>query len=103
MHQADAEKITFVIDQGIYFFTVMPFRLKNAGATYQWLVNNMFRQLIGKTIKVYVDAMLTKSLKAEDHVRNLKQTFDILREHQMKLNPKKCAFRVSSGNLFGFI
>ena len=81
----------------------MPFGLKNAGATYQRLVNQMFRPQIGRNIEVYVDDMLVKSLDEEKHLDDLKETFDTLRRHQMKLNLSKCAFRVSSGKFLGFM
>ena len=75
----------------------MPFDLKNAGAIYQRLVNQMFCKQIGRNMEVYVDNMLVKSKKAKQHLDNLKETFDILRKYQMRLNPAKCVFRVSSG------
>ncbi|XP_075082161.1 uncharacterized protein LOC142166784 [Nicotiana tabacum] len=74
----------------------MPFGLKNAGATYQRLVNKMFEQQIGKTMEVYIDDMLVKSLNAGDHLNHLREIFDILRKYNMKLNPEKCAFGVGS-------
>ena len=46
----------------------MPFNLKNAGATYQCLVNDMFRDVIGRNMEVYVDDMLVKSKEAEGHI-----------------------------------
>lgn len=55
----------------------------------------MFRPLIGKSMKVYVDDLLTKSLSAGEHVWDLWETFDILYKYNMKLNPKKCPFSVS--------
>ena len=81
----------------------MPFSLKNAGATYQRLVNQMFRPQIGRNVKVYVDDMLVKSLDKEIHLDDLQETFDTLRRYQMKLNPNKCAFGVSLGKFLGFI
>ena len=81
----------------------MPFGLKNAGATYQRLVNHMFCPQIGRNIEVYVDDMLVKSLDEEKHLDDLKETFGTLRQHQMKLNPRKCAFGVSSGKFLGFM
>ncbi|KAL5578322.1 hypothetical protein UlMin_020021 [Ulmus minor] len=81
----------------------MPFGLKNAGATYQRLVNKMFKQQIGKTMEVYVDDMLVKSLKADEHINNLRESFEVLREYKMKLNPAKCAFGVTSGKFLGFM
>lgn len=57
----------------------MSFELKNAGATYQWLVNCMFAKLIRKTMKVYMDDMLVKSRKVTNHVQDLSEMFDVLR------------------------
>ena len=68
MHHADQEKTTFMTDKGIYCHKVMPFGLKNAGATYQRLVNKMFKEQLGKTMEVYIDDMLVRSKQAEDHV-----------------------------------
>ena len=81
----------------------MPFGLKNAGATYQRLVNHMFRPQIGQNVEVYVDDMLVKSQDKEIHLDDLQETFDTLRQYNMKLNPSKCAFRVSSGKFLGFM
>ena len=60
MHQADQEKTSFVTSQGLFCYEVMPFRLKNASATYQRLMNKMFTQQIGRNVQVYVDDMLVK-------------------------------------------
>ena len=64
MHKPDQIKMTFVTDRGLYCYKVMPFGLINAGATYQRLVNPIFADLIGKTMEVYVDDMLVKTLLA---------------------------------------
>ena len=74
----------------------MPFGLKNAGTTYQRLVNHMFHPQIGQNVKVYVDDILVKSQDEEIHLNDLQETFDTLRQYNMKLNPSKCAFGVSS-------
>ncbi|XP_022895221.1 uncharacterized protein LOC111409401 [Olea europaea var. sylvestris] len=92
MHPTDEEHTSFITDQGLYCYRMMHFGLKNAGATYQRLVNKMFTDLIGKTMEVYVDNMLVKSLEAENHVAHLNNTFQILRRYRMRLNPLKCAF-----------
>ena len=81
----------------------MPFGLKNAGATYQKLVNHMLRPQIGRNVEVYVDDMLVKSLDEEKHLDDLQETFDTLRQYNMKLNPNKCAFEVSSGKFLRFM
>ena len=103
MHAPDRQKTAFITDRGLYCYKVMPFGLKNAGATYQWLVNKMFADQLGRTMEVYVDDMLVKSKRSEDHVYDLRTAFRILRKYQMKLNPSKCAFGVSSGKFLGFI
>ncbi|XP_020415620.1 uncharacterized protein LOC109948104 [Prunus persica] len=65
----------------------MPFGLKNAGATYQRLVNKIFKEQIGKTMEVYVDDMLVKAPKRADHIGNLAESFSLICQYRMKLNP----------------
>ena len=79
MDEADQEKTSFITSQGLFYYKVMPFGLKNSGATYQRLVNHMFRPQIGQNVEVYVDDMLVKSLDEEKHLDDLKETFDTLR------------------------
>ena len=81
----------------------MPFGLKNAGATYQRLVNKLFKQQIGKSMEVYVDDMITKSQDSAQHPEDLRQTFQVIRENQMRLNPAKCVFGVAAGKFLGFM
>ncbi|CAL9024624.1 unnamed protein product [Prunus brigantina] len=82
---------------------VMPFGLKNAGTTYQRLVNNIFAPLIGNTIEVYVDDMLVKSRTTDQHISNLSAMFTILKQYKMRLNPTKCAFGEASGRFLAFM
>ena len=103
MYETDEEHTSFITDRGIYYYKAMPFGLKNARATYQRLVNGMFKDLIGKSMEVYVDDMLVKSKMEEDHIEHLNQIFDILRKYQMKLNLLKCAIRVGLGKFLGFM
>ena len=81
----------------------MPFGLKNAGATYQRLMNRMFHGEIGQNVEVYVDDMLVKSKEEDGHLDDLRETFETLHKYQMKLNPSKCAFGVYSGKFLGFM
>ena len=81
----------------------MPFGLKNAKATYQRLMNRMFHDQIGRNVEVYIDDMLVKSKEENDHLDDLRETFETLRKYQMKLNPSKCAFGVYSGKFLGFM
>ena len=77
MHPPDEDHTSFRTDTGLYCYKVMPFGLKNAGATYQRLVNHMFKEKIGVNMEVYVDDMLVKSKKAEGHVRDLQECFNV--------------------------
>ena len=103
MDKQDEESTKFITNMGLFCYRVMPFSLKNAEATYQRLVNRIFKPLIGHTMEVYVDDMIMKSKNSTDHVRHLKETFDLLRKYRIKLNPEKCAFGISSGKFLGFL
>ena len=103
MDEADQKKTSFVTSQGLFCYKVMPFGLKNAGATYQRLMNKMFANQIGRNVQVYVDDMLVKSRREEDHLKDLEETFGTLRSYNMKLNPSKCTFRVTTGKFLGFM
>ena len=78
--KADQEKTSFVTSQCLFCYKVMPFDLKNAGATYQRLVNHMFRPQIVWNVEVYVDDMLVKSYYEGKHLNDLQETFDTLRQ-----------------------
>ncbi|KAK0598350.1 hypothetical protein LWI29_033921 [Acer saccharum] len=65
MHPTDQDKTSFITRLGLYCYKVMPFGLKNAGATYQRLVNKLFKQQIGRSMEVYIDNMITKSQMAD--------------------------------------
>ena len=103
MGESDQEKTSFITSQGLFCYKVMPFGLKNDGATYQRLMNKMFAHEMGRNVQVYVDDMLVKSLHEVDHLDDLRKTFDTLRSFNMKLNPNKCAFGVTTGKFLGFL
>ena len=60
MYEPDEEHTFFIIDRGLYYYNAIPFGLKNSGATYQRLVNGMYKYLIGKSMEVYADNMRVK-------------------------------------------
>ncbi|KAL0412079.1 UNVERIFIED_CONTAM: hypothetical protein Slati_3797600 [Sesamum latifolium] len=99
----DRKKVSFITSEGTFCYVAMPFGLKNASATYQRLVDKIFRPQIGRNIEVYVDDMLVKSKKAEEHVKDLEETFLVLRKYKLKFNPAKCAFGVQGGRFLGFM
>ena len=63
----------------------------------------MFSHQIGRNVEVYVDNILVKSKDEANHLDDLKETFSTLRKYNMKLNPAKCVFVVSSGKFLGFM
>ncbi|KAF5477476.1 hypothetical protein F2P56_004113 [Juglans regia] len=71
MNPEDKEKTTFIIDQGLYCYKAMSFDLKKPIATYQRLVNRMFKEQIGRNMEVYVDDLLVKSRKPKQHITDL--------------------------------
>ena len=81
MDESDQEKTSFIMSRGIFCYKVMSFRLKNARATYQQLMNRMFHDQIGRNVEVYVDDMLVKSREEDDHLDDLKETFETLRKY----------------------
>ncbi|XP_021844901.2 uncharacterized protein [Spinacia oleracea] len=99
----DQEKTSFVTEQGLYCYKVMPFGLKNAPATFQRLVNTIFSNQLGRNIKAYIDDMIVKSKQREERLADLRETFETLRKYQMRLNPKKCVFGVKTGKFLGFL
>ncbi|GKV15261.1 hypothetical protein SLEP1_g26057 [Rubroshorea leprosula] len=103
MAPKDEEKTSFYAGDEIYCYVMMPFGLKNVGATYQKMVTIVFRAQIGRNLEVYVDDIMVKSAKAGDHLTDLKETFNNLRKNRMRLNPAKCIFGVESGKFLGFM
>ncbi|GKA86812.1 reverse transcriptase domain-containing protein [Tanacetum coccineum] len=102
MAKEDKETTTFITSQGIFCYTKMPFGLRNAGATYQRLVDKAFHKQIRRNLKVYVDDLVIKSRTEDEIVRDIEETFKTLREINMKLNPKKCTFGVEEGMFLGY-
>ena len=103
MHEDNQEKTSFVTSQGLFCYKVMPFDLKNAGTTYQRLMNKMFAPQIERNVQVYVDNMLVKSRREEDHLEDLRETFDTFHSYNIKLNPGKYVFGVTTGKFLGFM
>ncbi|XP_019455153.1 PREDICTED: uncharacterized protein LOC109356283 [Lupinus angustifolius] len=93
----------FITDRAAYCYTVMPFGLKNAGATYQRMMSKVFAGQTGEHMEVYMDDMIAKSLPSEDHIAILESIFQQLRKHNMRLNPEKCTFGVEGGKFLGFL
>ncbi|CAL8168059.1 unnamed protein product [Prunus armeniaca] len=103
--EEDIHKTAFMCPRhiGIFEYTVMPFGLRNAGATYQRAMNYVFHDMTGHSLEVYIDDVVIKSPEKGDHVSNLKKASPRMRQHKLKMNPKKCNFGVQVDNFLGFL
>jgi hypothetical protein len=103
MAKNDEEKTVFMTESGNYYFRVMPFGLRNAGATYQRMMNKVYnKKILGDILEVYMDDMIVKSKEEIDHATHLKRVFEQTRKYNMRLNPEKCTFGVQAGKFLGF-
>ena len=103
MAPKDMEKTSFITPWGTYCYKVIPFGLKNAGATYQRAATTLLHELIHKEVEVYVDDMIVKSKDHEGHIPALRKFFERIWFYKLQLNPKNCTFGVTSEKLLGFM
>ncbi|XP_021985818.1 uncharacterized protein LOC110882015 [Helianthus annuus] len=101
MASEDEDKTAFVTNEGLFCYTKMPFGLKNAGATYQRLMDKAFKAQIGRNLEIYVDDLVIKSREEDDMIDDILETFTRLRSINLKLNPKKCSFGLEEGKFLG--
>lgn len=99
----DQEKTSFTCAWGTFCQNVMPFGLKNASATYQRVVTTIFHDMMLKIMEDYVDDTLVKSEKCNTHLQYLGPILDCMEKFNLRLNPKKYTFGVTSGKLLGYI
>jgi len=101
MDPKDEELMAFRTPQGIDYYTVMPVGLKNVEATYQRAMTIIFRGFLHNL--VHIDDLVVKTKDKENHPHDLIKVFEKLRQHQLKMNPLKCVFGVTSGKFFSFL
>jgi hypothetical protein len=92
MASGDEFKTTFRTHQGLYEFMVMPFGLTNAPAMFQMLINTLFAAVLRRGVLVFMDDILVYSCTLEDHVKLLKEVFEILHKNNFLLKRSKCSF-----------
>ena len=103
MAEEDKTKTTFITESGNYYYNVMPFGLRNAGATYQRMMNKVYdKELLGDILEVYTDDMIVKSQQEVDHATHLRRVFEQTQRYNTRLNPEKCTFGVQAGKFIGF-
>ena len=103
MHPRDESKTAFMTETCSYYYKVMSFGLKNAGATYQRLMNKVLAPMLGRNVQAYVDDMVVTSQERERHTMDLKELFATISKYRLKLNPEKCVFKVEAGKFMGFM
>ncbi|XP_028072670.1 uncharacterized protein LOC114274890 [Camellia sinensis] len=103
MVEKDAENTAFRTPLGNFFYTVVPFGLQNAGATYERAMTAIFHNMIHHEVEDYVDDLVVKSKKEEDHLRDLEKVFKRCQKFKMRMNPLKCAFGVMARKFLGFL
>jgi hypothetical protein len=94
MDENDAYDTAFRTPRGNYYYTVMPFGLKNAGATYQRAMSTVFEGMVHETVECYIDDLVVKTRDRKNHQEDLRKVFERLRKYQLKMNPRKCTFAV---------
>src|SRR3954466_7293204 len=103
MKEEDEEHTSFITPYGVFYYKTMPFGLKNAGATYQRMMQACLKDQIGRNVQVYMDDIVLKTYDANTLLDDLRETFAALNKYRMKLNPKKCAFGMPDGKLIGYM
>ena len=103
LKESDQATLTFITPYGPFCFNTMPFGFKNAGTTYQRMIQTCPKKQIGKTVESYVDDVVIKTKHVESLVDDLRLTFDNLRTYDIRLNSEKCVYGVPAGKLLGFI
>lgn len=103
MYAPDEEKTTFVSNRANYCYRVMPFGLKNAGATYQRLMDKVFEGQIGRHMEVFVDYIVVKSEKPSQHASDLNEIISKLKKYNMRLNVEKYNFGIKIRKFLGFM
>ena len=88
---------------GQFYYTVMPFGLKNTSATYQRAMTTIFHNMMHQELEDYVDDIVVKSKKRGEHFYVLRKVFERCRTFKLRMNPLKYTFGVSFGKFLGFL
>jgi hypothetical protein len=103
MKKEDEPKTSFITPSGTYCYLRMPEGLKNAGGSFSRMIAKVLHSQLGKNILTYIDDIIVKSTKQENHIADLQETFANFRQAGLKLNPEKCVFGVKKGKFLGYL
>jgi ribonuclease HI len=103
MKKEDEPKTSFITPSGTYCYLRMPEGLKNAGGSFSRMTAKILHSQIGRNVLTYVDDIIVKSTKQENHIADLQETFANFRQAVLKLNPEKCVFAVKKGKFLGYL
>ena len=101
MAPENMKKTTFMIEWGIYCYTVMPFGLKNVGTMYQRMATALLHDMMHKEVEVYINDMIVKSATKGEHITNLRKFFERIKKYKLRLNPNNGTLGVTAGKLLG--
>jgi hypothetical protein len=99
MKKEDEPKTCFITPSGTYCYLWMPEGLKNAGGSFSRMTARVLHSQIGRNVLTYVDDIIVKSMKQENHIADLQETFANFRQAGLKLNPEKCVFWGKEGQV----
>ena len=103
LHPDTKHKSSFITQQGQYQWNRMPFGLSNATTTFQMTMSKVFGDLIFKSVLIYVDDIIVYSSSFDQHLKDLEQVFDRLRQHNLTLKPSKCHFAAQQVDYLGHV
>jgi hypothetical protein len=101
MKKVDEPKTSFITPSGTYCYLWMHEGLRNAGGSFSRMTSKVLSTQIGRNVLTYVDDIIVKSTKQENHIADLQETFVNFRKARLKLNPEKCIFGVKKGKFLG--
>ncbi|KAJ9522565.1 hypothetical protein QJQ45_008331 [Haematococcus lacustris] len=99
----DIHKTAFRTRYGHFEFTVLPFGLCNAPATFQRLMNDILHDLLDDCVLVYLDDILIFSRTPQEHTAHLRRVLDLLRKHKLYAKLSKCEFGMDQTTFLGHI
>jgi hypothetical protein len=103
MKKEGEPKTSFITPSGTYHYLRMPEGLKNVGGSFSRMTAKALHSQVGRNVLTYVDDIIVKSMKQENHIADLQETFANFRQAGLKLNPEKCVYGVKKGKFLGYL